>query len=110
MVKPEALLPFLFVFSDFFLSPVSAEALPDLLQQPADLDLSQEAPLASVEADAPLEQHPADFDLSQEAPLASVEAEAPLEQQPADFDLSQEALLASLEHVCSVFAFLSEGV
>jgi len=90
-------------------------------QQPLEADLLQEAPFASVEAEAPLEQQPeVDFDLSQEAPLASVEAEAPadlLQHEPADLDLSQDAfsvaeqagLLASLAHVCSVLAFLSAG-
>ena len=64
--------------------------------------------LSPASAAAPFEQHPAEEDLLQDAPLASVEAEAPLEQQLADLDLSQEAFW-SLEHVCSVLALLSEG-
>ena len=115
LVSPEALSPPFFLDFFFFLSSVVAEALPDLLQHPAEDDLLQEAPLASVEAEAPFEQHPADLDfffflssvvaealpdllqhpaeddLLQEAPLASVEAEAPFEQHPADLDLSQVA-------------------
>ncbi|MDA9755397.1 hypothetical protein N9V29_00335 [Flavobacteriales bacterium] len=77
----------------FFLSSVVAEALPDLLQHPEDEDLLQEAPLASVEADAPLEQHPADLDFS----------------QVALSPLVHEVFWASLEQVCSVLAFLSAG-
>ena len=64
--------------------------------------------LSPASAAAPLEQHPAEEDLLQDAPLASVEAEAPLEQQLADLDLSQDAFL-SLEQVCSVLALLSAG-
>ena len=103
--KPVALSPRFLFFLDF-LSPASAAA--PFEQHPAEADLLQEAPLASVEAEAPLEQHPAEADLLQEAPLASVEAEAPLEQQLEDLDLSQDAFL-SLEQVCSVLALLSAG-
>ena len=87
-LKPVALSPRFLFFLDF-LSPASAAA--PLEQHPAEEDLLQDAPLASVEAEAPLEQHPAEEDLLQEAPLPSVEADAPLAQQPADLDLSQEA-------------------
>ena len=104
-LKPVALSPRFLFFLDF-LSPASAAA--PFEQHPAEEDLLQEAPLASVEAEAPLEQHPAEEDLLQEAPLASVEAEAPLEQQLADLDLSHDAFL-SLEQVCSVLALLSAG-
>ncbi len=128
-LKPVALSPRFLFFLDF-LSPASAAA--PLEQHPAEEDLLQDAPLASVEAEAPLEQQPEDLDLSQEADLPSVEAEAPLEQQLADLDLSQEADLPSveaeapleqqladldlshdafwsLEQVCSVLALLSAG-
>jgi hypothetical protein len=104
----------------FLLSSVFAAA--PLEQQPLEADLLQDAPLASVEAEAPFEQHDpaAALSLLQELDLPSVEAEAPadlLQHDPADFDLSQEAfwsveqagLLASLAHVCSVLAFLSAG-
>jgi hypothetical protein len=113
--RPEVLLPLFLLF----LSSVFAAA--PFEQQPLEADLLQEAPFASVEAEAPLEQQlEVDFDLSQEAPFASVEAEAPadlLQHEPADLDLSQDAfsvaeqagLLASLAHVCSVLAFLSAG-
>ena len=119
-LKPVALSPRFLFFLDF-LSPASAAA--PFEQHPAEEDLLQDAPLASVEAEAPLEQHPAEEDLpqdaplasveaeedlSQDAPLASVEAEAPLEQQLADLDLSHDAFL-SLEQVCSVLALLSAG-
>ena len=113
-LKPMALSPRFLFFLDF-LSPASAAA--PLEQHPAEEDLLQEAPLASVEAEAPLasveaeapfEQQLADLDLSEEATLPSVEAEAPLEQQLADLDLSQEAFW-SLEQVCSVLALLSAG-
>ena len=93
LVRPVALSPPFFLDFFFFLSSVVAEALPDLLQQPAEEDLLQEAPLASVEADAPLEQHPADLDLS----------------QVAFSPLVQEDFWASFEQVCSVLAFLSAG-
>ena len=93
VVRPVDLpLPFFLAFF-FLLSSVAAEALPDLLQHPAEEDLLQEAPLASVEAEAPLEQHPADLDLS----------------QVALSPLVQEDFWASLEQVCSVLAFLSAG-
>ena len=94
LVMPVGLSPPFFLDFFFFLPSVSAEALPDLLQHPAEAeDLLQEAPLASVEADAPLEQHPADLDLS----------------QVAFSPLVQEDFRASFEHVCSVLAFLSAG-
>ena len=93
LVRPEVLSPPFFLDFFFFLSSVVAEALPDLLQHPEDEDLLQEAPLASVEADAPLEQHPADLDLS----------------QVALSPLVHEVFWASLEQVCSVLAFLSAG-
>ena len=92
-VSPVALSPPFFLDFFFFLSSVVAEALPDLLQHPAEEDLLQEAPLASVEAEAPFEQHPADLDLS----------------QVALSPLVQEDFWASLEQVCSVLAFLSAG-
>ena len=95
-----------FLFFLDFLSPASAAA--PFEQHPAEEDLLQDAPLASVEAEAPLEQQLADLDLSQVAALPSVEAEAPLEQQLADLDLSHDAFW-SLEQVCSVLAFLSAG-
>ena len=104
-LKPVALSPRFLFFLDF-LSPASAAA--PLEQHPAEEDLLQDAPLASVEAEAPFEQQPEDLDLSQEAALPSVEAEAPLEQQLADLDLSHEAFW-SLEQVCSVLALLSAG-
>ena len=93
LVIPEALSPPFFLDFFFFLSSVVAEALPDLLQHPAEDDLLQEAPLASVEAEAPFEQHPADLDLS-------LVAFSPL---------AQDVFWASLEQVCSVLAFLSAG-
>ena len=93
LVSPEALSPPFFLDFFFFLSSVVAEALPDLLQHPAEDDLLQEAPLASVEAEAPFEQHPADLDLS----------------QVAFSPLAQDVFWASLEQVCSVLAFLSAG-
>ena len=93
LVSPEALSPPFFLDFFFFLPSVVAEALPDLLQHPAEEDLLQEAPLASVEAEAPFEQHPADLDLS----------------QVAFSPLAQDVFWASLEQVCSVLAFLSAG-
>ena len=67
-------LPTFFLYFCFFLVSADADALADLLQQPAEADLLQELPLAFVDAEAPLEQQPADLDLSQVALSPLVQA------------------------------------